>query len=155
MRFLGIDPGLGGAACVIGDGEIPLLYTAPVVAAGARGKNVPDLAAMNALLSENQPIELAVVEEVNGNPKFGSSNFVFGGSYYGWQALLTARGIPFVTVRPKRWQAAFGITGKGKGTKAQAKAKANALFPIRATESNADAVLLAEYARRLRVGGAT
>ena len=155
MRFLGIDPGLTGAVCVLDDAAPPVLLKAPVLAAGAKGRNVPDLAEMHKFFYEHGPFAFAVIEHVNGNPKFGSSNFVFGGSYYAWLTFLVSRGNPFQEVRPKVWQAAFGITGKGAGTKAQAKQIANRLHPVEATVTTADAVLLAEYARRLRVGGAT
>jgi hypothetical protein len=65
-------------------------------------------------------------------------------------------GIPFVTERPAVWLAEFKLKRRPKETPSQwknrHKACAQELFPgVKITHANADALLLAEYARRLRL----
>ena len=63
---------------------------------------------------------------------------------------LCAATIPYEEVTPQKWQKALGCrTG---GDKNVSKARAQALFPLQnITHAIADALLLAEYCRRLEV----
>jgi crossover junction endodeoxyribonuclease RuvC len=84
-------------------------------------------------------------------PKQGvTSAFTFGKGYGALLMALTAAGIPFETVTPQRWQKALGCLSKGD--KNVTKRKAQQLWPhITWTHNTADAALIAEYGRRLRV----
>lgn len=100
-------------------------------------------------------LSTAMLEKVHAMPKQGvSSTFKFGVGYGGLRMALTAMAIPFDEVTPQRWQKEMGcLTG---GDKNISKRKAEDLFPnIRITHAIADALLIAEYARRIHVQGRT
>jgi hypothetical protein len=94
----------------------------------------------------------AVIESVHASPQMGvTSAFTFGRGYGFLRGLLIGAKIPFEEVSPVRWQAALGC--RSKGDKNVTKAKAGQLFPdVKVTHANADALLLAEYLRRLKNG---
>jgi hypothetical protein len=107
------------------------------------------------------PDSFAVLEKVGGyvgEAQPGSAAFKFGMSYGALRMALTAAGIPFDEVTPQRWQKTLGVTPREKGEpkssfKARLKTKAQSLFPRTSiTLKTADALLLAEYCRRLRAG---
>ena len=101
----------------------------------------------------------AFIERVSSSPQMGvKSAFSFGYSYGVQRACLLAAGIPFDDVVPSKWQKPFGLIRKDKDEpitqkKNRHKAKAQQLFPgIKVTHAIADALLIAEYGRRLRGG---
>jgi len=67
------------------------------------------------------------------------------------QGMLVAARIRFELARPQKWQTALDCrTG---GDKNISKARAQALFPgVKVIHANADALLLAEFARRTDLG---
>lgn len=71
------------------------------------------------------------------------------GEHYGYlKATLKGHNIPTEIVPPAKWQKALGCLTKGD--KNITKAKAQQLFPsIKVTHAVADALLIAEYGRRL------
>ena len=91
----------------------------------------------------------AYIEKVGATPQMGVvSAFTFGRSY-GWLlGVLDALRIPYEFVTPQKWQKAMGcLTG---GDKNVSKAAAQRLWPsLKITHANADALLIAEYGRRL------
>ncbi len=61
--------------------------------------------------------------------------------------MLIASRIPFEEVTPQKWQKTLSCLSRGD--KNITKAKAQQLFPgLRVTHATADALLIAEYARR-------
>jgi hypothetical protein len=65
--------------------------------------------------------------------------------------MLVAAGLPFELVSPAMWQRAMGCLSGGD--KNVTKRKAQELFPdLYITHATADALLIAEYGRRLRTG---
>lgn len=79
------------------------------------------------------------------------SMFTFGRGYGFLRGCLVALEIPFDEVTPQKWQRALACLTKGD--KNVSKAKAQQLFPnLKVTHSTADALLIAEYGRRLRQG---
>jgi crossover junction endodeoxyribonuclease RuvC len=138
--YLGADPGKSGAFAVIGPkgdhvSTIKLSETPHDVWAwldGFRGD-----------------ISFAVLERVASRPGQGvASTFTFGQSYGLCRAFLVAAAVRHELVTPAKWQRAMGCLSKGD--KKVTKAKAQQLFPeIRVTHAIADALLLAEHARRL------
>jgi len=100
----------------------------------------------------------AYVEHVHAWPKQGvSSAFSFGRSYGELLCALAASRISFELVSPGKWQAALGMRrqkGEAKASyKRRLRAKAQELFPgIRVTLGTADALLIAEWARRRERG---
>lgn len=95
------------------------------------------------------------IEKVHAMPKQGvSSTFKFGQNYGALRMALIAAQIPFEEVRPADWMREFGLRRK-KGEsdtswKNRKKAKAQQIFPLaKVTHATADALLIAEYGRRL------
>jgi len=91
----------------------------------------------------------AYIEQVHSSPQMGvTSAFTFGNGFGRLEMALTAAGIPFERVSPQKWQGALGCrTG---GDKNISKRKAQELFPsLKITHATADAMLIAEYGRRI------
>ena len=99
---------------------------------------------------------VVVLENVHAMPKQGvSSSFCFGEGKGMWEGILGAFDIPFDLVSPQRWKKEI-MADQGKD-KSAARFKAMALFPSLADQlklvkhdGRAEALLMAEYARRLR-----
>jgi crossover junction endodeoxyribonuclease RuvC len=101
---------------------------------------------------------IAVLENVHSMPKQGvSSSFCFGEGKGIWEGILAAFEIPMMLVSPQRWKKEM-MDGQGK-EKSAARFKAMALFPALSDQlklvkhdGRAEALLMAEYALRLRSG---
>jgi hypothetical protein len=140
--YIGIDPGVsGGIAAVTAAGDVRLVSAMP-----ATERDV-----FNLLGSLSGDPCRAVLEFVRSSPQMGvTSAFTFGRGYGGLRMALVAVGIPFDEVVPRKWQTALQCTTKGN--KNVSKKRAQELFPkVRVTHATADALLLAEYCRRLEV----
>jgi len=165
--YIGIDPGLDGAAVSIASDDSPsgrrcfrILDTPTLTVEGASGnRREYDLNAMAEWLEEIAKMEanrFALVERVHAMPAQGvRSMFSMGYGVGVWEGLLVGCGIPFERVTPQRWQRAM-MDGQGKGKDA-ARFKAMGLFPEIADmlkrkrdDGRADALLIAEHARRTR-----
>lgn len=106
----------------------------------------------------------AVIEQVGGfhrggeDRQPGSAMFKFGQSYGGLRMALTAARIPWEPCTPAKWQRGLTIPQKTKqetprAWKNRLKATAQRLFPgAHVTLATADAILIAEYCRRVREG---
>lgn len=156
MKFLGIDPGKnGGLALIDSTGNV------------IQFKPMPDsVEGLWSLLSQTIMVgSYAVLEQVGGYvgvPQPGSRMFEFGRSYGECLMGLTAAGISYRLSSPQEWQGGLGIVSPwtkaekaklGKKYKAAWKGflvtEADRLFPkIKADAKTADALLIAEYARR-------
>ena len=92
---------------------------------------------------------VAVLEAVNSMPGQGvASTFAFGRHYGFLRGLLVAYEVPWLDVRPAKWQTAMGCLSKGD--KNVTKARAQQLAPsLKLTHATADALLLAIYCSRL------
>jgi Holliday junction resolvasome RuvABC endonuclease subunit len=79
-----------------------------------------------------------------------SSTFKFGTSYGFLRGVLVALEVPFEAVTPAKWQRSMSCLTKGD--KNVTKARAQELFPeVKVTHAIADALLIAEYGRRIRI----
>ena len=160
---LGIDPGLDGAVAWIWHDRAEALV-APTRPAGKSGKRRFDGPAMVALLKAH-PIDLAVIEAVSAAPMAGrvqgtTSMFGFGRGLGLWEGILAALSIPHLSVAPQVWKRAI-LAGTARDKPASI-AFARALFPgvsllptprCRVPHDGlAEALCLAEYGRRLRIG---
>lgn len=103
----------------------------------------------------------AVLEKVGGyvgENQPGSAAFKFGTSYGMLKMALVAAGIPFEEITPQRWQKGLGIPPRRKSEsktawKNRLKDHAQRLFPaVKITLAVADALLIAEFARRYSLG---
>lgn len=176
MVYLGIDPGNEGALAVlpaiqgreIEFHDTPLI---PVVVQKAKGKkvtrkllNVPAMRLMLSAIQQQFGDEIfAVIEKVAPMPsthegdkgaKMGATSaFNFGKGCGLWIGLLAGLQIPYEEVHPATWKAALmRDTNRDKGASI---IKATQLYPSAAKHltrlkdhGRADALLMAEYARR-------
>ncbi len=143
--FVGIDPGKSGAIAVI-DAEGCFVS---VVKLKETEQDIWTWMVKELGIGYGKSGHFAVLEKVGAMPRQGlSSTFKFGVSYGFCRGILTANRIRFEEVTPAKWQGALGC--RTKGDKNITKAAAQRLFPtVKITHANADALLLAEYARRL------
>lgn len=148
--FLGIDPGKSGAAVYL-DGGARFICG---IDFSKTERDVSDFFESRLIATPNRK---AFIEKVTGRGGWGATqNFRFGQSLGFLRGLLIAHRIPFEEVTPKRWQAALGIKFPKGSTHAErkrvTKARAQELFPdVDITKANADALLIAEYGRRLNI----
>lgn len=94
-------------------------------------------------------VGLVMCEAVHSMPKQGvASSFKFGASYGFLRGILAASAVPYEFVSPQKWQTKLGCrTG---GDKNKSKAAAQQRHPgHKITHAVADALLIAEYARRM------
>lgn len=141
--FIGMDPGsVSGAIAIIGGPRGP--ETWPF-------KNMT-LAEIWNVISVRDGATLAALERVSSMPRQGvSSTFKFGASYGSLEAFLVAAEIPYELVPPGTWQKKLGCLTRGD--KKVTRKKAQQLFPqVKVTHAVADALLIAEYARRIYQG---
>lgn len=149
MNFIGIDPGKSGAIAVIRED-------------GAVDTAVFSEEAYRLLIKQYKDESFAVVEQVGFMPKGAKfpmiSMFNFGANFGFIQGLLYAYGVPYQTVRPNIWKKHFNLS-KDKELSIQC---AKRLFPTAnlyrtskctiAHDGIAEALLMAEYAKRLHNG---
>jgi len=154
--ILGIDPGKNGAIAWITDGK-PCVEKMP--------DTLKDLWDIMQSIAHERGYDsanhiTAYLEQVTPMPSTGkgerrsmgaTSAFAFGRGVGNLEMALTAAGIPFVRVTPRKWQGAMQcLTG---GDKNISKRRAQELFPsLKITHAVADALLIAEYGRRLERG---
>jgi len=137
--YIGIDPGLSGGVAFVPDSGTPWAHKMPET-----DRDLIDLLRDSINMFEAR----AVIELVHSSPQMGvKSAFTFGEGYGRLQMALTALGVPYERVRPAVWQKAMGCLTKGD--KNVSKRRAQELFPaIKVTHAIADALLIAEFARR-------
>lgn len=145
MCFIGIDPGKSGFAVAINeDGSV---QSEPFSEKGYEN-----------FISKHQNA-FAILERVHSSPQMGvSSAFSFGQNFGFIQGLLAAYYVPFELVLPQKWKKFYGITAD-KNTSIDCAQRLFPLVDLRATDrckkahdGKAEALLLAEYGRRLRNG---
>ena len=145
MIVMGIDPGKSGGIAVIADGQ-------------AEAWKMPDTERDILDLIASTGAELAVMEKVGATPQMGVvSAFQFGYSSGVLRAAVLAARVRLELVAPSTWQRAFGLVVRGRrlakgdtAKKNRNKARAQEMFPgLKITHATADALLLAEYGRRL------
>lgn len=122
MIIAGVDPGMSGAVAVINDFTDCEATDMPVH--GSDKLKRVNVVRLSEFLS-SRDVEFAVVEEVNANPKFGLTNFRFGGAFFDVLAVLDMLAIPFTTVKPAEWKKAMRVTAD----KLTSRRKATELLP--------------------------
>jgi hypothetical protein len=141
--YIGIDPGKSGAIAFI-----PPIGDPWTIKNTATDQELVD--AVEESISMGFGV-FATIEKVHAMPGNGVVGmFKFGGSFHSLQMLCTALCVPFELVSPQKWQRSLTcLTG---GDKNVTKTKAQNLFPtVKVIHANADALLLAEYGRRLNL----
>lgn len=140
IPIVGLDPGASGG--------IALLYNLDASPAAFPWSDTEhDMARQ--LREMWEPGAVCYIERVHSMPKQGvASSFKFGRHYGFLRGLLVATGCRFEDVTPQAWQKALGCLSRGD--KNVTKGKAQQFFPgMRITHAIADALLIAEYGRRM------
>lgn len=146
MRYIGIDPGVSGAIACLDVMESGLVDFSWIGLDETDGD-------VKRFLEEEYDCSFCILEKPAGAPpgqRQYKSIATLNDSIGFCRGILTGL-VPYETVSPAKWQKAMGCLSKGD--KKITKAKAQQLFPsYKITHRNADALLLAEYCRRLRTG---
>ena len=143
--FIGIDPGSNGAMAVIQQDDV---YEFPF-----KQISMTLISSMLEDYSDKRTCH-ALIELVHAMPGQGvTSMFNFGHNFGMLEGLLIGAGIPYDRVTPQKWQKEFGLYKLPDETKTAKKNRhkelAQELFPtLKVTHATADALLIAEYARR-------
>ena len=143
--YLGVDPGMSGGLALIDEhGAVTFATSTP-----------DDCDEVLRLVDPQDRQVSAALERVWSSPGWGHAGaFTFGLSYGALRMALVAQRVPFIDVLPRAWQKALDVAYPKKATAPEkkniTKERAVALFPgTRVTHAIADALLLAEYARRM------
>ena len=163
MTYIGIDNGVSGAIAVWFDLCEPDLFKMPTAKYGKR--NIVDLPRVCHIFDNaKMPGDtFCILERAQVLPNQGAvSGFNYGDSYGSIKGILTALEIPFEITQPKAWQKLMLAGMDRSDTKAASILRCKQLFPnvsLKATErctkddhNMADALLMAEYGRRIRNG---
>ena len=149
--FIGIDVGKMGAMCVLTPNRM-LLYP-------TKNKTGDyDIWKMHMELKEHASAKsCAVIERAQAMPKQGVvSMFEFGRGYGIWLALLNVNYISYQVVHARVWTKALlvGAPGEGKERSFQVASRMHPKWrpQYEYERQYADAILLAEYARRVYEG---
>jgi crossover junction endodeoxyribonuclease RuvC len=139
---IGIDPGKSGGIACISPSETSVWPMPETVA------DLVDLLREIRVHAPHGYEVIAAVERVHSSPQMGVvSAFTFGRGLGNIEAACSAIGIRLEWVNPPAWQRALGCLTKGD--KNVSKRRAQELFPqLKITHAIADALLIAEYARR-------
>lgn len=145
--ILGIDPGKSGGFAVMPIFPSCTNFVEPFYAEPVKNQTPADIVHAFERLKE-YPL-VCFLEKVHSMPKQGvRSTFTFGENFGMYIGILTALKIPYQTVSPGTWQRSLGCLSKGD--KNVTKRKAQELFPmLTITHATADALLIAEYGRRV------
>lgn len=162
MIYVGIDPGITGALAWISSRNLYQIIDTPTLTVEKGSKkgirHELNRVAMAAIVRDikvsNEPNSVvAAIERVNAMPDQGvSSSFSFGMGFGIWLGILSALEIPVDLVHPTRWKKVM-FDGMGKNKDAS-RVRVMELFPsaevtLKKHHGRADALLLAEYRRRL------
>ena len=137
--YLGVDPGESGAMAVINaDGRF-----GDYIKLSSTPRDI-----WYWINRYAEQIDYAILESVHAMPQQGvSSTFKFGKSFGTCIGLLAASGCRYELVTPQSWQKELSCMTRGD--KNVTKNRAQELYPnVKITHAYADAILLAEYARR-------
>jgi crossover junction endodeoxyribonuclease RuvC len=152
--YCGIDPGRDGALAILGYRDTPILIPFSETEYANQLRRLT-------LVTRNDVggSVFCVVEHVNAMPGQGvTSCFSFGQNFGFILGLLTAFCHPYELVRPQKWKKVFSCTSD-KNTSIEV---AQRLFPgvdlrrtpkcLKPHNGICEALLMAEYAKRLREG---
>jgi crossover junction endodeoxyribonuclease RuvC len=159
MIIIGIDPGLSGAVGILTEAGTALLAVdTPTISikVGGKEKRNYNTAEMVNIIREWRgwhPDCVVAMEAVHAMPGNGGvSMFSFGRGTGIWEGIIASLQIPITLVIPQRWKKAM-LDGMSKD-KENSRMRAIQLWPaidfsLRKHEARAEALLVAEYVRRL------
>jgi hypothetical protein len=165
IEIIAIDPGSAGGAvslCALNSGQVMIIDALPLA-------KVTRAELIEWCKKETSVITKGYVEKVAAQPRFdpkkkrrvsmgAKSAFTFGQNFERPIMALTAAGCRVELVQPKTWQKVVGLHypagSNGTEKKKMGRELAQSLFPnvgFRITNAIADALLIAEYGRRVHV----
>ena len=149
MIFFGIDPGKSGSVSAIWDDGTP--WDGCSCPLDGTGKDVADWFHQFDLHRARAALEKVHAGVFGGRGgeqrSMGvTSAFTFGQSYGHIQGVLDANEVPYLLVRPQKWQKDMGCMSGGDKNRTKAEAQRRWPF-IKVTHRIADSLLLAEWAR--------
>lgn len=156
MIFIGVDPGVSGGIAFIDHNGVPI-RTAKMP---ETERDLFELLTFGCIqtaqgfqIGDALGHRRAMLERAGATPQMGvTSAFTFGMGYGRVRMALVAAGCPFDVVTSHVWQKAMGC--RSGGDKNVTKRRAQDLFPqVKVTHAIADALLLAEYCRRMEQQG--
>jgi len=139
MNIIGIDPGWSGGIAVIDKNSVDA-YSFSTMTEYDIWKVITECCCKDSI---------CYLEKVHSMPAQGvASSFKFGHNYGFVRACVMSTLTPIIDVSPAKWQSALGCLTKGD--KNVTKARAQQWFPkLKVTHGIADALLIAEYGRRI------
>jgi len=163
--YIGIDNGISGGIAILHGTR--LFTTAMFLQGKGKGEEINPVAVcdwINSTLSANAPAcRVFAVLEKPGGSKSAVAASSMGDSYGALRTLLALTGIRHERITPQRWQAKMLPNCEKGQTKSFALAVAKGLWPSESWLDTpkcrvphtgmVDAALIAEYARRERMGG--
>lgn len=167
MKYIGIDPGVSGALCVLdGDTKDVQFFDTPTlqIKSGKKTRNVQDphtIVSILQVVSANEDVIVTIekVQAMPGRDEQGeasrsmgaTSAFNFGFGFGMWIGIITALCLPMQQVHPMTWKKSV-MMGMGK-EKDASRQKAMQLYPKAAKDlqlkkhhGRADALLIAHWA---------
>jgi len=144
--YIGVDPGKTGGIVIIDS-------TSLVIEVFKTPETIRDF--IDRLTPYMNESVFCLTEKVSSMPQNGGkANYTFGYINGVLHTVLTTTGIPFELVTPRTWMKSYMMKkGKSEGNtqwKNRLKQKAQMLFPKeKVTLWNADALLIAEYCKRM------
>lgn len=150
ITYVGIDIGLAGAIAIIWPSHVEV-FDMPVVTGD---KNDYDVKALKNILESVGSDRLAIIESLHALFQVrSSSTFSLGRGSGIVEGVLGTLEFPFVKVPPKRWKKVM-MEGHSTKDKGESIVVAKRLFPSvdlprKKDHGKADALLMAEYGRRL------
>ncbi len=150
--FIGIDPGIHGGLAAITDEDV-LLSKTDLTEADIWGWFIQFIGVECYAVIEQQTPRPTFIPKMGISTILASTCVLFG-SYMQLRTMLVCAAIPYEICPPKRWESTLGIQSREEGEKDnhwknRLKQKAQQLYPtLTVTLWNADALLIADYARR-------
>jgi len=153
--FMGVDPGMTGAAAFVDEEGAYLCYLDYPGSASALFRE------LNEMILESI-VGLCVIEQVHTFPGQGiSSTGKFMRNFGIWEGVIASLELPYELITPQRWRKILDSSVPQKPTKEDLRQYAIHRWPAAANDlkrvkdhNRAEAILLAEYARMKVLGRA-
>lgn len=160
--FMGVDPGLTGAAAFVNEVGAFICFCDYPGSASELAHELHDLIYGPIGLTHDHDLALGVIEQVHTMPKQGvSSTGKFMKNAGIWEGCIAALNIPYELITPQRWRKILDSSVPKKPTKEDLRAYAIKRWPKAAENlkrvmdhNRAEALLIAEYARLKFLGKA-
>jgi crossover junction endodeoxyribonuclease RuvC len=155
MSIIGIDPGLGGAICLLRENGELLIEDMPTLQLGKRAIDEHRLASIIDSFGSMDPSTVVYLEQVGVRPGEGAVGaFTFGRGYGLIRGVCVANFLPVRDVTPASWKRALNV----KGDKDESRLRASQLlprfadrWPNKGHHGRAEAVLIALYGAQQEV----